>query len=331
MGQHNPDLQKGLDSVFDCFHFDWTSYGEWKHSTSNLSHIPHLPHLANTVSSSTKKYNIQGELLSAFNNFNPNIVFMHIQSGDVVDIETVKIMAQRSIVINFTGDVRHPLPSHYLEIGKHIHSTLFTNTTDVDICLSNGINADYLQVGFDSEHFNPLGNTDSKYPEIIFLGSNYGTTPFPLTQLRCDMVMRLKSEFGSRFGVYGGGWSGLENGNITSYEEEGKAYRSCKIAINLSHFAYKRYSSDRMYRILGSGAFCLSHNYPEIELDFKNGEDLVVWNDIEDLVLKIKKYLSKDNERGRIALNGCFKARTQFTWHHFAENLKLITDKIKKQ
>jgi len=309
MGTHNPDLQKGLDSVFECVHFDWIPYGK-------------------------NSYQLQTDVLNKFHSFNPRIVFIHIQSGEVLNIETIKSMAKSSIVVNWTGDVRHPLPSHYTEIGKHIHSTLFTNVNDVDTCKLNGVNADYLQVGFDSNHFNPSGEIDNnKYPEIIFLGTNYGSNAFPLTQYRYDMITRLKSEFGNRFGVYGNGWSGLENGNITSYDEEGKAYRSCKIAINLSHFAYKRYSSDRMYRVLGSGAFCLTHHFPEIELDFQDGKDLVVWHSIDDLVQKINKYLSTDMdmERCKIAMSGCFKARTEFTWHHFAQNLKLITDKIQKE
>lgn len=328
MGTHNPDMQKGLESEFDCFIFDWMEF--WSPSyVQEANHLPHLAHLSKPPSASYPVNDINQRILTAFSNFNPDIVFMHIQSGDVVTPETARIMAQTSMVFNWTGDVRFPVPNFYFEIGKHITSTLFTNMNDVDVCMSNGVKADYLQVGFDSVHFNPLGVSDNKYPEIIFLGSNYQHCPFPLTQLRCDMVTTLKSRYGNRFGVYGGGWSGMESGNITSYDEEGMAYRSCKIAINLSHFAYRRYSSDRMYRILGSGAFCLSHHYPEIELDFKNGEDLVVWNDVNDLINKIDKYLTKDNERGRIALNGCLKARTEFTWHHFAKNLKKITEKNK--
>jgi hypothetical protein len=27
MGQYNPDLKRGLDSVFECVHFDWLAYG----------------------------------------------------------------------------------------------------------------------------------------------------------------------------------------------------------------------------------------------------------------------------------------------------------------
>lgn len=307
MGTHNPDLQKGLDSVFQCLHYDWTAHG-------------------------INSYPLQSELLTVFHHFQPDIVFMHLQSGEVLNIETIKKMSESSKVLNWTGDVRHPLQSFYMEIGRYIDSTLFTNVDDIDTCKQNGVEADYLQVGFDSNHFNPLGKFDeknSKYPEIIFMGSNYGEDAFPLSSLRYQMAHRLKQEFGNRFGVYGNGWSGLESGNITSYEEEGLAYRSCKIAINLSHFAYKRYSSDRMYRILGSGALCLSHHYPDIEMDFEIGKDLVVWENIDDLVSKIKKYLLCESDRGIIALNGCLKARTKFTWHHFAENLKELSDKIK--
>lgn len=301
MDTNNPDLIRGLNSVFECRHFDWTKYG-------------------------VNSYQLQSDVLGVFSSFNPDIVFMHLQSADVIHSGTAQMMAQNSIVLNWTGDVRYPLPQHYLDLGKHIHATLFTNENDVDASRNHGVKSGFLQVGFDSTHFSPLGDIDSKYPEIVFLGSNY-TDTFPLSSYRYEMVMRLKNEFGNRFGVYGGGWNGMENGNITSYAEEGKLYRSSKIAINLSHFNYRRYSSDRMYRILGSGTFCLSRNYEEIEKDFKVGHDLAVWNDINELVSKIRFYLNNDAERERIALNGCFNARTKWTWHHFAQNLKAVAEK----
>jgi glycosyltransferase involved in cell wall biosynthesis len=303
MGTYNPDLQKGLDSVFNCVHLDWLPFGE---------NSPMLQH----------------EILLKVQSFNPDIVFMHTQSGNAVTLETLREIKNTSsaLIYNWSGDVRHPLPQHYINTGREIDLTLFTNVDDVETCLANGVKADFLQVGYDSNHFNIFGSVDnSKYPEIVFLGSNYTTNPFPLTNLRYEVVNRLKQEFGSRFGVYGGNWGGIESGNITSYEEEGKLYRSCKIAVNLSHFAYKRYSSDRMFRILGSGAFCLSHWFPEIEKDFKVGEDIVVWENIDDLVNKIKYYLNNNYERESIAIRGHFNAKTNFTWHHFAENLnKLI-------
>jgi spore maturation protein CgeB len=306
MGTHNPDLKKGLESVFDCYHFDWLPY-------------------------TNKSHQLQADILHMQKAHKADVVFMHMQSGEVVTCETAKKLSQNSLVFNWTGDVRSPLQPFYLDIGQHITSTLFTNMNDVEYCISNGIKSDYLQVGFDSTKFNPIGKTSPIYPEIIFMGSHYTEAGFPLTLLRYQMVTKLKSEFGSRFGVYGNGWNALTNGSIDNYDEEGTAYRSCKIAINLSHFAYSRYSSDRMFRILGSGAFCLTHEYPNIDMDFTPNKDLVIWKNLDDLVKKIKKYLAMDKERETIALNGCFKARTNHTWHHFAQNLNNITKKYDKE
>lgn len=305
MGTHNPDLLNGLESQFDCANIDWTEY--------------------------TNKYNqLQSDILSLYQTHNPDIVFIHVQSDGIIGIDTAKIMSEKSLVFNWTGDVRHPVPDFYLNLGRHITSTLFTNMNDVNYLRNNGIKSDYLQVGFDSKKFNPLGRTDGKYPEVIFLGSNY-VDAFPLSKHRYEMVTALKKEFGSKFGVYGSGWGDLSNGYIDNYDDEGIAYRSCKIAINLSHFAYSRYSSDRMYRILGSGAFCLTHKFPDMELDLTPNKDLVVWHNINDLVNKINKYLVMDKERETIALNGCFKVRTSHTWHHFAKNLNEISNKYDKE
>ena len=306
MGQGNPDLKRGFDSVFDCVHLDWIPFQD------RISHL-------------------QDEILRMYHSFEPDAIFMHIQSGDVVFPNTASYLMKKSMVFSWTGDVRYPLPQHYIDMGRCITSTLFSNETDVDIARSAGIKADYLQVGFDKEHFSPLGRIDKKYSDIIFLGTNYITTPFPLTHLRQELGMRLKAEFGNNFQIYGNGWGALSNGVITNYEEEGTAYRSCKIAINLSHFAYKRYSSDRMFRILGSGAFCLTHRFPDIDKDFEVGKELVVWENLDDLINKCRYYLHYSQERERIALNGCFKARTEYTWNNFALNLNKIINNYKNQ
>ncbi len=299
MGQHNPDLQRGLNTIFDCLHLDWTKHGE-------------------------NSFQLQSVLLNTQNTFNPDYIFMHIQSGNVVRDDTLIQLSKKSKIINWTGDVRNPLPSHYLHIGSKIFLTLYTNMNDVQTSLQKGVRADFLQVGFDKKHFNPIGEKGN-YPEILFLGSNYGDM-FPLSAFRGQMVERLKTEFGNKFGFYGAGWANA-NGNINTYSEEGKAYRSCKIAINLSHFAYSRYSSDRMFRILGSGALCLTHRFPNIEKDFKIGDEVVVWDSLQDLCNKIRYYIANEKEREIIAMRGCALARNKYTWDNFADNLKLIINK----
>jgi len=302
MGNHNPAFNHALAKSFDCIHMNWLVYGR------------------NSAA-------LQNEICHRAKIFKPDYIFLHIQDGDVLTTKTILQLSKKSKVINWTGDVLHPLPQHYIDNGKHIFLTLFSNETDVDNARKQGIKADYLQVGFDDNMFTPNGDTNSFFQPILFLGSNYNSTAnYPLSYYREEMVNRVKEEYGSMFGLYGLGWD-FAQGNLTDYNTEGAAYRTCKIAINLSHFEYKRYSSDRIFRIMGSGAFCLSHRYPDMEKDFEIGEDLVVWEDIDDLIAKINYYLQNDDERTRIAANGCAKVRANFTWFNFTENLKQIIKK----
>lgn len=377
MGKHNPDMQRGFESVFECKHLDWTEIFTGDiiiQSTSlvgqasepnkkpilqrvhgfdprnpsgeprmeNRVHIPEVkkPEIINpsgeppvenrTGSTLNKKSPFDTILLKAFNDFGPDIVFMHLQRPGILSYDSLDAINKKSILVNWCGDVREELPQHYVDLGHHIDMTLFTNMEDVEKLRNEGVEADFLQVGFDSKNFNPDGAINTKiYPEIIFMGSNY-QHHYPLSNYREEMVKKLKAAFGNKFGVYGANWGNVANGLITNYVEEGMAYRSCKVAISLSHFERTKYASDRLFRILGTGAFCLTHHYPDLEEDFKIGKDLDVFHSIDELISKIKFYLANENARKRIAASGCDKARKNFTWHNFAENLKKITDKIEQ-
>lgn len=349
MGNHNPDMQKGLDSVFECYHLDWLT---------NFEEIPHLPEVDQRTIELKRVHrfdprNPSGEqrkprgakvqsgndyptlfdekVLKAFAEFNPDIVFIHTQRSGVVSNGAAAEMRKTAKVVNFTGDVRWPVPDFYKSLGRNIDMTLFTNMEDVNELKRLLIPSDFLQVGFDSENFNPDGPVNEKTPEIVFLGNNYGRM-FPLSEQRELMVRTLKEVYKDRVGIYGTGWNEWGNGPIESYSEEGKVYRGCKIAISLSHFNRSRYASDRLFRIMGSGAFCLTHDYKELDLDFIVGQDLDKFDgkNINELISKINYYLENEQEREEIALNGCIKARQMFTWHNFAENLEVITNNIKK-
>ena len=75
---------------------------------------------------------------------------------------------------------------------------------------------------------------------------------------------------------------------------------------------------------MGSGAFCLSHNFKDIQKDFEIGKHIDVWNNIEELVGKINSYLNEEDKRNEIAKNGCDYVSENFTWNNFMINLKKI-------
>ena len=300
LGSHNDGMWRAFDKEFETKHFDWTPY---KHNV----------HLLNSY------------VIQIFDNFNPDIVFMQLQEGGIISLETARHMTKKSVVLNWTGDVRHPIPHWYFELGKNIDMTLFSNMNDVDSFNSLGVNAGFLQVGFDENIFTPNG-TRSAYPPIIFLGSNYlSTSRFPLSALRQQMVCRLNSKYGSKFMAYGHNWQEtIGREQFLNPNEEAEAYRSSLIAINLSHFNYGRYSSDRMLRLMGSGGFCLSHNFTDIEKDYKIGEHLDVWYGIENLLSKIDYYLENHEEREKIRNAGTMFVRDNYTWDKVMIELKKI-------
>jgi glycosyltransferase involved in cell wall biosynthesis len=154
------------------------------------------------------------------------------------------------------------------------------------------------------------------------MGNNYDC--FPLSPLRLDMVNSLKREFGDRFRAWGAGWG--EDTTSCGPEEESNIYRGCKIAISLSHYDLERYFSDRMLRIMGCSTFCLAKWYPKIEDDFVDKKHLVVWNNIDDLIVKIRYYLENPFERFKIARCGFGHVYANHTWDRRLRELQYIID-----
>jgi len=241
----------------------------------------------------------------------PDLLFMQIQTPDIISIDTAKYLSSKTKVLNWTGDVRTPTPKWFFDIGRHIHCTYFSNMHDVEVLRASGINADYLQIGFPTEIFKPEGEK-IQCPEIIFMGNNVGG--FPLSKFRVDMVEALKARYHHNFGVYGINW-GAGVHSIPEQVDEAKYYRNCKVAINLSHFDYSRYSSDRIFRLMGAGAFCLSHRYTDIEKDFNTNSHLITWANFSELFEKIDYYLTHDLERETIATFGCQHVHLNHNWN----------------
>ena len=267
---------------------------------------------------------LHNQIVSICKDLQPELIFLHVQTPNVITQDCIKRIREicTPFICNWSGDVRYPLPQWYINLGKVINLTCFSNIEDVDSAVAAGIKAKFLNIGFDDKVYYPDESRGVGWPQIVFMGNNYKTT-FPLSVFRKEMVDRLSAEFGSRFKVYGNGWG---NTMHLAENKEAECYRSCKIAINLSHFNYGRYSSDRLFRIMASGAFCLSHNYKDINLDFIPGEDLDIWNDLDELVTKISHYLI--NDISVMARNGCEKVFKEHTWENRIKELTCLIQPV---
>ena len=264
------------------------------------------------------------ELLKVCKEWKPDFIFAQIQRGRIISERTAHLVKEMGIPLyNWTGDVRAPLPQWYKDIGKYC-TTLFSNMTDVKEMRAEGLDAQYLQTGIDELQFNPFRGKIDNTPDIVFMANNYPDA-FPLSSYRLQVAVALKEKYGDKFGLYGRGWpKELQARNINgNWEREAQIYSSCKIAINISHFNYSRYSSDRLFRAMGSGAFVLSHYFEDLEKDYTPAM-FKTFHDIPDLISKISRYLANDEQREQVAINGCLHVRKHCTWYHRMLELRTI-------
>jgi glycosyltransferase involved in cell wall biosynthesis len=290
--------------------------------TGNDGFAQALRNVSNYTEIPTNTPNLNEEIIKQGAN-NRGLVFIQIQSHGIYPETIQTLRDQGNFVINWTGDVRHTIPDWMHNFGADL--TCFSNMNDVD---SFHHNSDFLQIGYNPDIFKKEGLKTPNNPEIVFMGNSFNNQ-FPLSGFRREMVHFLKDNYVNKFGVYGGGWpfpSGNFNGNQIG---ESQVYRSAKIAINCSHFDYRRYTSDRMFRILGSGCFCLTKWFPEIETDFEDGKHLVVWRTLSELKEKIDYYLANEKERKAIANSGHQYALNTYTFDNQAENIIKLYDKWK--
>jgi len=284
LGKHQTSQTKALQYIStDFVQIDWTDY---QNDTVRLNRI----------------------ILDAAKSLQPELTFMQLQREGLVTPATLQAIPGKKY--NWTGDVRHPIPAWYESLAPYFDATLFSNEHDVNVFRSKGLRASFLNIGFEEPIYNING--ESIKCGVVFMGNNY-RNQFPLSEFRSDMVRNLTHDPSIDFSVYGSGWLNAENLN-SNPQKEAAIYGGCEIAINLSHFDYDRYTSDRLFRIMACGAFCLSHHYKGIEKDFEVGVDLDTFSSIAELKEKIAYWKQRPDERRMIAQNGYKKVWENHTW-----------------
>jgi len=259
---------------------------------------------------------IQEKIIKISNRFNPDFTFMQIQTADII---TPVVASQlKGFVMNWSGDVREDI-SWMSNLAPYVDATCLSNETDTEYLRREGVGSWFFQIGFEHKIFNPNGpklttkNTIWDHPEVVFMANNYGNK-FPLSKERRDIAKKLYDTYGPKFLLCGNGWEIPAINLMNQPKKEAMVYRSCKIAINSNHFIHKRFSSDRIFRIMGSGAFCLTRWYPGIEKDFIDGVHLRTFKDEDEMVYLINHYLKNEAERIQITEQGCKLVQDNFRW-----------------
>ena len=97
---------------------------------------------------------------------------------------------------------------------------------------------------------------------------------------------------------------------FADYEKEVPyIFHNSKINLNITSKTIESGIPLRVFDILSCGGFCLTNYQQEIAEYFVDGEDLVMYSGMEDLLEKAAYYLVHDEEREQIARNGYEKLK----------------------
>ena len=114
-------------------------------------------------------------------------------------------------------------------------------------------------------------------------------------------------------------------GSVDYWSEMPKVFRMSKINLNFTIPNIKSGIPLRIWDVLGCGGFLLTNYQAEIPYYFKEGEDLVCFDGLEDLCEKVGYYLEHEEERKRIAWNGYHNVREK---HSYIERIHTILDTV---
>lgn len=218
--------------------------------------------------SKRKRVNVEQACITAAREFRPQLCFAQFQTHEAVTTAFPKVLKQLGCFsINWTGDVRHPLPQWYRGLAPHFDVTSFTNWTDVETVREMGHRSEFLQIGYDELLYNSNGTGERS--GVVFIGNNYSGYKFAESEGRREMVRALAKAFPDDFTVHGMSWEGVcPAQNIGGYiREPGDAeiLRRSLVAVGWDHFHRPGFASDRLLRATACGCAVVNQHYEGIE------------------------------------------------------------------
>lgn len=114
---------------------------------------------------------------------------------------------------------------------------------------------------------------------------------------------------------------------VDYYTDMNKIFYLSRINLNISLPSIETGLPQRILDIMGSGGFVLTNYQQEIDDFFVIGKEIEVFHDLDELLEKTAYYLSHEEERLRIAMNGYLKVRDNFSYTHQVKHILQTIEK----
>jgi len=156
----------------------------------------------------------------------------------------------------------------------------------------------------------PLPSVQCRF-DVSFVGSAYGNRPRWIQSLRAR---------GINVECFGHGWP---QGPVAS-KDIPDIYRASRISLNFADSPallaastaarHSRQIKARVFEVPGAGGFLLTQSAQSLEQFYRIGEEIAVFEDLDDLASKIRRYLDDSALRDAIAQRGFVRTREEHTY-----------------
>lgn len=218
----------------------------------------------------SNRHKIEPYCLAAAKEFQPEFAFCQFQDRGLITYKFPEYLKSIGCFsVNWSGDVRHPLPDWYKDLAPYFSVTSFTNVPDVEEIRAMGYRAEFLQIGYDETIFNTEGAGERS--GVVFLGNNYSGYRFAESEGRREMVAALAKAFPDDFTVYGMSWEGIvppkNNGGYLHETMSAPVLKKALISVGWDHFHRPGFASDRILRGTACGCAVVNQHYEGIEIE----------------------------------------------------------------
>lgn len=263
------------------------------------------------------RHKLEPFCISEARKFQPDLAFCQFQAPGLISDKFPKALNDLGCFsINWTGDVRHPLPQWYIDLAEHFTVTSFTNHPDVEAIRSLGHRSEFLQIGYDDRLYNTDGAGDRD--GVVFIGNNYGGYKYAESESRRAMVKALKGAFGFDFAVYGMSWEEY-GGKYVREPGDADILRRSLVATGWDHFHRPGFASDRLLRATACGCATVNQYYKGIEEEHPH---VIAVETIGEMVDAVRTLLNDPDKARYIGEKSAAWTREHHLWDHRVKQIE---------
>ena len=281
------------------------------HDVLEISDRDYIKNNRSLINFESNKNIFQKHLIEVFKNYNPDLFFFgHSNNVDISTIEELRLNNKNLIISHWNEDPLMPSLEFsqkniqnikpYVPIADHNFITSHPSILK-DTFKNQKFNFIFIPVDRNIECFNVY---DLPTNNDIFYAMSHGVNRGVLKEGFEDNRIKFLEKLLKKIHGIKHDFRGFKNIQPIWGNDFNKALINSKMGLNLSRgIPTKYYSSNRIASILGNGLLTFVDIKTELN-DFFNNDEIIFYNNIDDLASKIKFYSKNDKLRKRIAKKG---------------------------